>query len=320
MVVNQTPVVPQIIIDDDLGSSTDDLFALQLFYRAASKGRCNLLGVIVDRMGDTNAAVADMMNNYYGFPNLPLALEQNGPQNPNVYINYTPVVNVLGTDGQPMFARTYSDYSVLPDGCQLYRRLLASAPDTSVVIVATGFLSSLAHLLTSSADQYSSLNGIELVKRKVKRLYFMGTKLTADEQLDVKAGYNIKNDITAAITVFNNWPAECDIILSPSAVGDTIDYAPDLVVSDISWTDVHPIKQIYMNYDCNTGQRMWDAVMSLQAIEGDALFTLSPRGRITVREEQRVDFTPSADGNCRYQIMGDEAWRSQMLALIRASN
>lgn len=75
-----------------------------------------------------------------------------------------------------------------------------------------------------------------------------------------------------------------------------------------------------MNYDCNTGQRMWDAVMTLQAIEGDELFTLSPRGRLTVHENERADFTPSADGNCRYQIMGDDAWRSRVLGLIRASN
>lgn len=316
----QSAAVPQIIIDADLGSSTDDLFAMQLVYRAAAKGQCNLLGVVVDRMGDTNAAVADLMNTYYGFPNLPLALEQHGPENPNVYINYTPMVNFQDADGQPLFARTYSDYSSLPDGWQLYRRLLAAAPDSSVVILATGFLSSLAHLMTSTADQYSPLNGVELVSRKVKRLYFMGTKLTTDEQQDVSAGYNIKNDINAAITVFNNWPSDGDIILSPSAVGDTIEYVPDLVVSDISWTDRHPIKQVYMNYDCNTGQRMWDAVLTLQVIEGDDLFTLSPRGHLTVKDNKRADFTPAADGNCRYQIMGDEAWRNRVLALIRASN
>ncbi len=56
----QQPTVPQIIIDTDICSSTDDLFAMQLLYQYASQGKCNLLGVIVDRMGDTNAAVADL--------------------------------------------------------------------------------------------------------------------------------------------------------------------------------------------------------------------------------------------------------------------
>ena len=85
----QQPTVPQIIIDTDIASSTDDLFAMQLLYRYASQGRCGLLGVVVDRMGDTNAAIADLMNNYYGFQTLPIGLERNGTYERFCYINYT---------------------------------------------------------------------------------------------------------------------------------------------------------------------------------------------------------------------------------------
>ena len=46
----QPPSVPQIILDTDIASSTDDLFAMQLLYRYTSQGRCGLLGVVVDRM------------------------------------------------------------------------------------------------------------------------------------------------------------------------------------------------------------------------------------------------------------------------------
>ena len=35
-------------------------------------------------------------------------------------------------EGQPMFSRSIVDYSSLPDGWQLYRRLLAEQPDRSV--------------------------------------------------------------------------------------------------------------------------------------------------------------------------------------------
>ncbi len=34
-----------------MGSSTDDLFALMMLYRYMDMGRCNLLGVMIDRMG-----------------------------------------------------------------------------------------------------------------------------------------------------------------------------------------------------------------------------------------------------------------------------
>ena len=60
--------VPLVIYDADIGSSTDDLFALQMLHRYQDAGKCKLLGVVVDRMGDNNAAIADLLNTYYGHP------------------------------------------------------------------------------------------------------------------------------------------------------------------------------------------------------------------------------------------------------------
>ena len=316
----QPPSVPQIILDTDIGSSTDDLFAMQMLYRYASQGRCGLLGVVVDRMGDTNAAVADLMNNYYGFPTLPLALERNGTYERFCYINYTPIAQATDSNGNLLFAHTYSDYSSLPDGYVLYRRLLANAYDGSVTILLTGIPSTIAHLLTSGPDQYSPLSGVELVRRKVKRLYFMATKLEPDNEQNVSAGYNRMMHPEAARTLIQLWPDDVDVIISPSAVGNLMDYAPEQVISDIDWTDIHPIKQIYMRFDCNTGQRMWDPMLPLQEIEGDSLIALSPRGRISINTDNKVSFTADPDGNFRYQIAGDEAWAQRMLNLIRASN
>ena len=51
------PDVPLIILDTDIGSSTDDLFALQLAYRYQDKGLCRILGVVIDREGEELAAL-----------------------------------------------------------------------------------------------------------------------------------------------------------------------------------------------------------------------------------------------------------------------
>ena len=64
--------MPIIILDTDIGSSTDDLFALQMLYRYEQEGRCKMLGVVVDREGEDCAAVADVMNTYFGRPALPI--------------------------------------------------------------------------------------------------------------------------------------------------------------------------------------------------------------------------------------------------------
>lgn len=58
--------VPLIILDADIGSSTDDLFALEMLYRYEEQGKCRLLGVMVNREGEANARFADVMGTYFG--------------------------------------------------------------------------------------------------------------------------------------------------------------------------------------------------------------------------------------------------------------
>jgi hypothetical protein len=55
-------------------------------------------------------------------------------------------------------------------------------------------------------------------------------------------------------------------------------------------------------------------------VEGDALFSLSGRGTVTLTDQAETIFTPSATGNCRYQLTGTEAWAVQMLEEIRRAN
>ena len=53
--------MPLVILDTDIGSSTDDLFALEMLYRYEEQGLCRLLGVVVDREGEQNAVFTDVM-------------------------------------------------------------------------------------------------------------------------------------------------------------------------------------------------------------------------------------------------------------------
>ena len=79
--------VPLIIYDTDMGSSADDLFALEMLYRYEDEGRCRLLGVVVDREGERNAAFADVMNTYFGHGDVPIGLVRNGIKEPKVWID-----------------------------------------------------------------------------------------------------------------------------------------------------------------------------------------------------------------------------------------
>jgi len=308
--------VPLIILDTDIGSSTDDLFALEMLYRYQEQNRSRLLGVVVDREGEDYAACADVMNTYYGHGDIPIGLIRDGIKNPKVWIDYKALPTHTDSNGKLMFQRTVPDYSSLPDGWQLYRQLLAAQPDHSVSIVSTGFVTCLAQLMASGADGYSSLSGVELVRRKVKCIYLQGGVFGDAEEPD----YNFAQGITFAKPFFQLWPQEVDMVFSPMEAGQDVEYTPEQVIADVSWTDAHPIKQVYMQCDCNTGQRMWDVMPVVQAVEGDALFSLSGRGTVQFTDQAKTIFTPSATGNVRYQLPGSEAWAAQMLEKIRRYN
>ncbi len=64
--------VPRILLDTDVGSSTDDLFALAMLYRYEDAGKCRLLGVVIDRPGESNAVFVDAMNAWAGRAGLPV--------------------------------------------------------------------------------------------------------------------------------------------------------------------------------------------------------------------------------------------------------
>ena len=217
--------VPLIILDTDIGSSTDDLFALEMLYRYEDEGRCRLLGVMVDREGERNAAFADVMNTYFGHGDVPVGLVRDGIKEPKVWIDYAHVADTKDGEGQPMFRRTVADYSSLPDGWRLYRRLLAAQPDRSVSIVSVGFVTCLAQLLASGADECSSLSGVELVRRKVKCIYLQGGVFGEAVEPD----FNFAQGITFSKPFFQNWPQEVDMVFSPMEAGQDVGHRRRLV-------------------------------------------------------------------------------------------
>ena len=308
--------MPLIILDTDIGSSTDDLFAMEMLYRYEEHGRCRILGMVVDREGEQNAVYTDVMNTYFGHGDVPIGLVRDGIDSPKVWIDYAHVADIKDTNGLPMFKRSVADYSTLPDGWQLYRKLLAAQPDHSVSIVCTGFVTCLAQLLQSEGDEYSSLSGVELVRKKVKCIYLQGGVFGEAEEPD----FNFAQGANFAQEFFSLWPTDVDMVFSPMETGQAVEYTTEQVISDVSWTDAHPIKQVYMNCNCNTGQRMWDVMPTVQAVEGDELFTLSEHGNLTVTPECVTIFTVSVAGYFRYQMPGDAAWAAAMLEKIRMFN
>jgi hypothetical protein len=284
-----------------------------MLYRYMDMKRCNLIGVIVDRMGKANADIVDVLNNFYGYPDIPIGLETQGIPDPHVFITYHNLPYARSTEAVPMFKRSVGDNGSYMESYKLYRKLLAAQPDKSVTIASIGFVTSLARLLESGPDEYSPLSGVELVRRKVKEIYAMGG-VFGDA---VEPDYNFKAAIDFSLKFFELLPKEVDIVFSPGEVGDPLDYRPETVIADMDWTDLHPIKWTYQFLNCDTGQKMWDPQAVINAVEGDQLYKLSPRGWVTLTPNGETLFREDPKGNARYQYPGDPVWCDMVLKYIR---
>ena len=309
----------KMILDSDFGSSTDDLFLLMMLNHYIDDGLVDLKGIVVDREGEKNAQLVDIFNNYYGHPEIPIGLERNGVKNPRCFIPYNGIVDLKDSQGYPLFKRT-QDVSQLPDGYKLYRRLLSESDDHSVVVVAVGFVTTLATLFESGADEYSPLNGTDLFSQKVKAVYIQSGRFESGDSL---SGYNMRAASKQSAVFYERLPRNVDLIMSPSNIGDLMNYLPKDVLVDLSYTDYNPIKAVYTNYTCDTGQRMWDTNCLMNAVLGDSEYNLSPRGYVKFidkGEESLMLFTPDPNGNARYQLPGDTYFAEEKLMDIRRHN
>ncbi|MCR5455121.1 MAG: nucleoside hydrolase [Bacteroidales bacterium] len=253
------PAPATVILDEDLGSSTDDLLAMTMLYDAHRQGKVNFKALMINREGLEYLQLADIMNTYYGFADMPIGKTHHAPKNPPVFIPYWQMAKPEEYKEMPKFKRTYTDEQLqqLPDAEILYRKILAQEPDSSVIIFSIGFPTNIAHLLETKADQLSPLNGVELVAKKVKAMYIMGGEIAPNDTPEPE--YNLKQDPENALVMINQWPSK--IYFSPGATGHKIDYTPAQVIADQNKMNLQdsPLCKIYQLFDCNTGQRMWDA-------------------------------------------------------------
>ncbi|MBR1804457.1 MAG: nucleoside hydrolase [Muribaculaceae bacterium] len=313
----QKPIT--MILDSDFGSSTDDLFALMMLHHYIDDGLVDLKGVVVDREGEKNAQLVDVFNTYYGHPDIPIGLERNGVKNPRCFIPYSGIVDLKDATGAPLYKQSQAG-TTFTDGYKLYRKLLSQAEDHSVVVVAIGFVTTLAELFQSGADEYSHLNGVDLFGKKVKSVYIQSGRFESGDSL---SGYNMRAASRQSAIFYDKLPHNVDIIMSPSNIGDLIDYPPKDVLVDLSYTELNPIKSVYTYYTCDTGQRMWDTNCLVNAVLGDDEYIMSPRGYVTFidkGEESLMLFKQDPNGNARYQMPGDTYFAQAKLMDIRRHN
>lgn len=176
----------KIILDTDLGSDCDDCGALGLIHNLQNEGKCELIGVLCNIANEYSPITVKAINDRYGRGSIPIG-QTDGTLFRDEMASQVYTKTVAGD------YLSINQKPCIENAVRLYRRLLCE--NNGVTIISIGFLNNIADLLKSEADDISSLNGEELVKKSVEKIYVMGGDFRPEAET---AEYNIRIDVDSA--------------------------------------------------------------------------------------------------------------------------
>lgn len=197
----------KIIFDTDMGPDYDDVGAIAILHALADNGECEILATISSNSHPAVAPTIETFNRYYKRAEIPIGIPD------RIGISFTNKNN-WNDSLVHKFCPELKNKTDYAPATQIYRQVLSSQPDKSVTIVTVGFTTNLENLLKSSGDSYSSLSGIELVSKKVKKWVAMAGKFPEGRE------YNVYEHKEASFYVFDKWPTP--ILFSGFEIGNEI--------------------------------------------------------------------------------------------------
>jgi inosine-uridine nucleoside N-ribohydrolase len=266
--VQKKPV--RIILDTDIGPDYDDVGAMAVLHALADKGEAIPLAVVASNKNDLVAPTIDILNTYFGRPDLPIG----APKGKGADIGAWQKWPEMLIEKYPHKIKSTAE---VQDAVALYRKILAQQPDNSVTIASIGFLTNLSNLLNSGSDKYSDLPGRDLVKRKVSKLVSMAGWFPKGRE------YNLLTDSVASANVFNNWPTP--VIFSGFEIGNEIKTGLHFV-HDAALQG--PVKDVFAfcipkAKEDSAGRMSWDETTVLVAILGAKPYFGLERGHILIK-------------------------------------
>ncbi|MDX2018788.1 MAG: nucleoside hydrolase [Deltaproteobacteria bacterium] len=256
----QAPV--KVIYDTDMALDVDDVGGLAMLHKMQDAGECEVLGVVVSESlqnydGIWTPPLVDVVNTYYGRPNIPIGVFKGPHQNIG---RVGPYAEKVVKAGLPHDLKTGADAE---DGVQLYRRLLAAQPDASVTIISVGYLTNLDGLLQSPADELSPLTGRELVERKVKLWSCMGGGYPTSGE---DGEFNLDHYGNAAERVINNWPGRA--VFGGYELGRQYFVGGEL--QQLPNASRNPVALSWLHFNGGQKRESWDELSVLYGVRGAA--------------------------------------------------
>ena len=188
--------------------------------------------------------------------------------------------------------RTIDDASTTPEPVELYRRILSFADDQSMHIISIGFLTNLADLLRSDADDHGSLSGPDLISEKVSELVVMGGQYPSGYEFNFGG-----EDPESTAYVVENWPSDVPITYSGFELGGNIFSGQNLAEHSPPDSPILAAYQWYVGR-CSTIRESWDPLTTLYGILGlDGFEKLGIKPPLVFANENGYNTITSANGS-----------------------
>ena len=290
----------RVILDTDIDSDVDDVGALAMLLNLHKEGCVNLLGVITTSDDPYAPVCESSINNWYGYPDLPVGFNMGQPS----LVNHSRYTQFIANEFPPKI----SSWHEAAESTTLYRRLLDQSPDGSVTLITIGHLSSLQKLLQSPGDQISALDGVALFRKKIKRWICMGGQFPNGKEANFS-----RPDPLSTIYCINHCDKE--IIFCGWEVGNKV------ITGGINLRNRlnphHPVYRAYELYNHFAGRQSWDQIAILQlTAKADQLFSYSTNGCCLVTPDGSNQWTTMKCGNQRYVILKPSVNWSEVVSAV----
>jgi len=282
----------RLIFDTDMGPDYDDVGAIAMLHAFADQGKIEILATIASTKYEGVAGVIDVLNTYFHRPELPIGvpIAEAKEQKDNQHWTDSLLAN---------YPHRIQKNEETPDAVALYRKILASQPDASVTIVTVGFLTNISNLLQSAPDEYSELNGLELVNKKVVKLVSMAGKFPEGSE------FNVNQDPLASQYVTANWPKP--IVYSGFEIGEQIHTGIPLIhnkkIQDSPVKDVFAIS-IPLAEEDRSGRMSWDQTAVYVAALGHEKYFDLEEGKMIVAADGFNTWDTSGKG--QFKLVGKD--------------
>ena len=259
----------KVILDTDMDSDVDDVHALAVLHALEKKGEVEILGIIVTSDDAYAASCVDVLNTFYGRPDIPVGFLKGQPHL-REFSKYTKALSEEFPHDLPSAAQAQ-------DATMLYRKLLAGSPDASVTIVTIGHLTNFQNLLQSAPDEVSDMDGLALVHKKVDRWICMGGKFPEGKEANF-----YRPDPQSTRYTMDHWQKE--VIFCGWEVGNEIITGGSYLKNELPAN--HPVYRAFELYNDFAGRASWDQVAVLMLTEASSnFFTTESEGYVHVNED-----------------------------------